>query len=201
VIVLTGEEQRRPFPAEIGLERGALDVELGGQLRIGGFLDELEGREEVVDPRFEAAPELDLGAQVARLAKDLLGAALVVPEPGFGRQRLELCGARFLRPEVKDAPRSTGPAPPGRGSWRRPLVPDLEILEQDRAELDQAQGRFAPGDDGVHAGTVAVVGADAAVAVAVEGRRVAAGAAIALAGDEIDERCILGLLHVSLSRL
>jgi len=79
------------------------------------------------------------------------------------------------------------------------LVPDLEILEQDRAEFDQAQGRLAPGDDGVHAGTVAVVGADAAVAITVESGGVTARAAIALAGDEIDERCFLGLLHVSLS--
>jgi hypothetical protein len=82
-----------------------------------------------------------------------------------------------------------------------PLIPDLEILEQDRAELDQAQGRLAPGDDGVDARTVAVVGADSAVAVTIERCRVAARAAIALAGDEIDERCFLGLLHVSLSPL
>src|SRR6266566_4679624 len=41
--------------------------------------------------------------------------------------------------------------------------------------------------------------ADAAVAVAVEGCRVAAGTAVAFAGDQIDERCFLGLLHGSLS--
>jgi hypothetical protein len=81
------------------------------------------------------------------------------------------------------------------------LVPDLEILEQDRPELDESKGRLAPGDDGVHAGTVAIVGADAAVAVAVECCGVAARAAIALAGDQIDERRFLGLLHVSLSPL
>ena len=74
-------------------------------------------------------------------------------------------------------------------------VPRLEVLEQDRTELDQAQGRLAPDDDGVHAGTVAVVGADAAVAVAVEGCCVTARSAITLAGDEIDERCFLSLLH------
>ena len=78
-------------------------------------------------------------------------------------------------------------------------VPDLEILEQDRSELDQPQGRFAPGDDGVHAGTVAVVGTDTAVAVAIERGGVAARATIALAGDQIDKRRFLGLLHISLS--
>ena len=47
-------------------------------------------------------------------------AALVVPEPGLAGQRLELGDARLLRPEVKDAPRSTGSARPGRGRWTRP---------------------------------------------------------------------------------
>ena len=81
------------------------------------------------------------------------------------------------------------------------LVPDLEILEQDRAQLDEPQGRLAPGDDGVHAGAVAVVGADTAVAVTVECSGVAAIPTVPLAGDEIDERRFLGLLHVSLSLL
>jgi hypothetical protein len=75
------------------------------------------------------------------------------------------------------------------------LVPDPQILEQDWPQLDESQGRLASGDDGVHAGTVAVMGADAAVAVAIEGSGVAAGSAVTLAGDEIDERCFLGLLH------
>ncbi len=76
------------------------------------------------------------------------------------------------------------------------LVPALEILEQDRAQLDESQRCLASGDDGVHAGTIGVVGADAAVAVTVERRRIAAGPAVSLTGDEIDERCFLGLLHV-----
>ena len=67
------------------------------------------------------------------------------------------------------------------------LVASLEVLQQDRTELDEAHGRLAPGDDGVHAGAVAVVRADAAVAVTVEGCGVAARAAVALTGDEIDE--------------
>ena len=79
------------------------------------------------------------------------------------------------------APRSKTPrgrpdrGRPGRG-WRRrpPSSRRLQVLEQDRAQLDDAQRGLAPGDDGVHAGTVAVVGADAAVAVAVERRGVTA---------------------------
>ena len=66
-------------------------------------------------------------------------------------------------------------------------VASLEVLEQDRTELDQAQGRFAPGDDGVHTRAVAVGGADAAIAITVEGCGVAAVAAVAFTGDEINE--------------
>ena len=113
MIVLAREEERSPLAGEILLQGGRLAIELCGQLRISRFLDELEIREEVVDAGLKGPPQLDLGAEAARLAEDLLGAALVVPEARFGRQRLELRGARFLRPEVKDAPRSTGSAPPG----------------------------------------------------------------------------------------
>ena len=80
-----------------------------------------------------------------------------------------------------------------------PLAARLKIMEQDRTELDQPQGGLAPGDDGVHAGTVAVVGADAAVAVTVQGGGVAAGPTVAFASDEIHELGILSLLHTSLS--
>jgi hypothetical protein len=75
------------------------------------------------------------------------------------------------------------------------LVPDPQILEQDWPQLDESKGRLASGDDGVHAGTVAVVRTDATVAVAVQRSRITAGPTVTLAGDEIDERCFLGLLH------
>jgi hypothetical protein len=187
LVILAGKQERRPFALEVLLEVGRRPVELSGQLRVAGLLDELERGEQVVDARLEAAPQLDLGTEAVRLAEDLLGGSLVVPEAGFERQRVELGDAPFLRPEVKDAPRSTGSDPPGREQWKRPLVPTLEVLEEDRTELDQAQGRLAPGDDGVHAGTVRVMGADAAIAVTVEGRCVTARPAVTFAGDEIDE--------------
>ena len=81
-------------------------------------------------------------------------------------------------------------------------VAGLEVLQQDRTELDEAHGRLAPGDDGVHAGAIAVVGADSAVAGTVEGCGVAARATVTLTCDEIDERRFLGLLQlVPLSEL
>jgi hypothetical protein len=81
------------------------------------------------------------------------------------------------------------------------LVAPLQVLEKDRTELDQPQGRLAPGDDGVHARTVAVVWADATVAVAVERRSIAARTTVTLTCNEIDERRFLGLLHKSLTSL
>ncbi len=135
-----------------------------------------------------------------RLAQHVLRGPAVVPESRLRGVRLELGQSRLPAREVKDAPRSIGSAPRGRGRARRPLVPgDPQVLEQDRTEFDQPQGRLAPDDDGVHAGTVAVVGADAAVAVAVERGGVAAVAAITFAGDQVDEGRFLSLLHESLT--
>jgi hypothetical protein len=193
--VLAGEEQRRPFTGEVLVERAGVLVDLGLQARVGLLVQQLDGCLEVVGAREQALPGVDLGTQAVGLAEDLLGGSLIVPEAGFEGQRVELGDPLPFRIEVKGAPRSTGSSRPGRGWRTRPLVPGLEILEQDRAQLDEPQRRLAPGDDGVHAGAVAVVGAHATVAVTVEGRRVTAGPAIALARDEIDERGILGLLQ------
>ena len=68
------------------------------------------------------------------------------------------------------------------------------FLQEERTELDESQGGLAPGDDGVHTGTVGVVGADTAVAVAIKGSGVTTGPTVAFAGNEIDKRG-LGLLH------
>ena len=200
LVVLAREQQLGPLAGEVGVELVDRAIDLRLELGVARFLGELEGRVEVVGAREQAGPELDLGAQAVGLAQDLLGGPAVVPEPGLGGERLELGQPRLLAREVKDAPRSTGSAPRGRGRARRPLVlRDPEVLEQDRTELDQPQGRLAPDDDGVHAGTVAVVGADAAVAVAVERGGVAAVAAITFTGDQVDEGRFLSLLHESLT--
>jgi hypothetical protein len=58
--VLAGEQQRRPLAGEVGLEGRGLAVQLGGQLGVARFLDELERSEQVVRPGLEIAPELDL---------------------------------------------------------------------------------------------------------------------------------------------
>jgi hypothetical protein len=187
LVVLTREEELCPLPGEVGLERHHLAVQLGGELRVARLLDQLEGRQQVVDAGLEAAPERNVVAQTACLAEGLLCVPLVVPEPGILGQRLELGDPRFPRLEVKDAPRSPGSVRPGPAWRRRPSVAPLQVLEKDRPKLDQAQGRLAPGDDGVDTRAVAVVGADAAVAVTVEGGGIAARSAVPLASDEIRE--------------
>jgi hypothetical protein len=96
LVVLAGEQQRRALALEVRRERVGLALELRCQLGISALLDQLERRKNVVDALLDAAPELDLRAEAVRLAEDLLGAALVVPEPGLGRLGLELRGARFL---------------------------------------------------------------------------------------------------------
>jgi hypothetical protein len=121
LVVLTREEEGGSLAPEVDLEGGDLAVELGGQLGIARFLDELEGRQDVVGAVLEAAPQLDVGAQAVGLAEDLLGGPLVVPEAGLAGQRLQLGDAALFGLEVKDAPRSTESARPGREPWRRPL--------------------------------------------------------------------------------
>jgi hypothetical protein len=81
----------------------------------------------------------------------------------------------------------------------RPSRAHLEVGEQHRPELDQPEGCLAPGDDGVHARAVGVVGADTAVAIAVKGAGITAGAAVPFASDEIHELGFFSLLHSSLT--
>ena len=88
MIVFAGEEQGGPLAGEVVLERGGLAVELGGQLWIGRFLDQLEGCEEIGRASLQAAPQLDLVPESTGLAEDLLGIPLVIPETGLGRLRL-----------------------------------------------------------------------------------------------------------------
>jgi hypothetical protein len=194
-VVLAGEQERRARPAELAAEGVGLAPDLGLGVGVGGVGEQVQELLEIRRALLEAAPELDLLAQALRLADDLLRGALVVPEPGFDGAGVELRYPLLLGSEVKDAPRSTGSAPRGPGWPSRPLRAHLGFLEQDRTELDEPQGGLAPGDDGVHAGAVAVVGADTTVAVTVEGGGVAAGSAVPFASNQIDELGFLSLLH------
>jgi hypothetical protein len=75
------------------------------------------------------------------------------------------------------------------------LRSEAQFLEHDRAQLNDAQRRLAPGDDGVDTRTVSVVRTDSAVSVAVQRRGVTAGPTLSLTGDQIHEwieLCLLG---------
>ena len=117
LVVVTGEQQRGSLPPEVDLQAGGVALELGLELGVGHLLEQLDGCLEIGGPAQQVVPGLDLGTEAVRLAQDLLGATLVVPEPGFLGQRLELRDPFRLVVEVKDAPRSTGSVRPGRG-WR-----------------------------------------------------------------------------------
>jgi hypothetical protein len=194
-VVVAGEQEERSLALELPPEQVRLALDVGRRLGVRRLLEEVDELDQVGGSLLERAPEGDLLAQALGLADDLLGSSLVVPEPGLDRPSIELRYAFVLGSEVKDAPRSTGSAPPGPGSLRRPSAAHLDVLEQDRTELDQPKGRLAPGDDGVHAGTVAVVGTDAAVAITVEGGGVTAGAAVPFTGNQVHELGFLSLLH------
>jgi hypothetical protein len=115
LIVLTREQQRGPLTPEVGLQRRGILVELCLEPRIGLFVQQLECRLEVRGTREETLPRFDLGTEAVGLAKDLLGGALVVPEPRLEGQCVELPDALLFGLEVKGAPRSTGSARRGRG--------------------------------------------------------------------------------------
>ena len=166
VVVLAREQQRGALPAEFGLERFRVPVELGFELGIGGLVEELDGGLEVGGTREQATPRLDLGAQAIGLAQDLLGGPLVVPEPGAWVSASS-SATRSVFASRSKAPRGR-PDPFGQvaDGGRVHLVPGLEILEQERTQLDEPQRGLASGDDGVHAGTVAVMRTYAAIAPA-----------------------------------
>jgi hypothetical protein len=188
LVVLAVEQELGSGVPEVRFEGRRAAAEFCLELGVPGFVDQLDQGQELVRSGQEALPQADLRAQTVRLTEDPLGGPLVIPEGRLLGQCVELGDAGLACCEVKDAPRSTESGPPGREWQTRPLgARGLGFLEQDRTELDEAQRALAPGDDGVHAGTIAVVGADAAVAITVQRSRIAAVPAIAFAGDEIDE--------------
>ena len=196
LVVLAGEEQGRPLAREVGLERRGVAFELGLELGVGGLVQELDRGEQVVGPGQRARPRSSISPRRPSASRRTFWAARPSSQnPGSWVSASSSATRASLASRSKMPRGRPDPFSQVADGGRVHLVPDLQILEQDRAQLDEAQGGLASGDDGVHARAVAVVRADAAVAVAVEGCGVAARPAVTLAGDQIDERCFLGLLH------
>ena len=108
VVVLAREEEGGPLPFEIGSQFRARPVQLGDQLGVAGFGDQLQRGLQVFRATLQATPEVDLLGESVRLAQDLLGSPAVVPEAGSQGQGMELLDPLVLGLEVKDAPRSRG---------------------------------------------------------------------------------------------
>jgi hypothetical protein len=179
-------------PFELGAEGSELLLDAGLELVVvGGELGELD---DVLGAALQVPPDRQLFAQPIGLAQDALSPSGVVPEVGPGGLSFELFEGRRLGVEVKGAPRSWRCARPGPGRRWCPSALTPQALEQDRSKFDDPLGGLAPCDHGVHAGTVGIVRADAAVPVAAQPGRVTAGPAVPLAGDEIDERIFDGIM-------
>jgi hypothetical protein len=112
-VVLAGEEEEGSFPLERPANLVRLLLQVGLGLGVRGIFEEGDELDEIVGTLLQASPEGYLVAQPLGFAKDALGRALVLPEIGFGPAGVERREAFLLGPEVKDAPRSTGSAPPG----------------------------------------------------------------------------------------
>jgi hypothetical protein len=152
LVVLAGEEEGRPLALEVALEggRGRSSSAVSSASPDSSTSSRVARRSStrVSKPR----QQLDLGTEAVGLAQDLLGGSLVVPEAGLERQRVELAtrvpstrGQR--RPEV-DRIRSARSRTVEASTQFR----GLEVLSRIGRSSIEAQGRLAPGDDGVHAG-------------------------------------------------
>src|SRR5439155_2923439 len=119
-VVLAREQELRSFAVEVTLEVIDRAVDLCLELGVAGLLGQLEGSLEITGAGQQARPQLDVGAQAVRLAQHLLRGPAIVPEARLRGACLETGQSRLPGREVKDAPRSIGSAPPGRGRARRP---------------------------------------------------------------------------------
>ena len=181
----------------------AVAVELRRQLGVAGLRRRARGVARRSSPRRSRSRHSSISVRRPSASRRTFWAARWSSQkPGSLRQRLELgeralpCAARSKTPRGRPDPLDEVA-----DGGRVHLVPDLG---DPGAGSGGARSAAGPSCSGRRRGSrrgSSVVGADAAVAVAVERGGVAAGPAVALAGDEIDERGFLGLLHESLSLL
>jgi hypothetical protein len=92
-VVLAREEERGALPPEVGFEAGGVAIQLGLELCVGCLVEQLDRGQEVVGATEQALPQGELVTERIRLAQDLLGAPLVVPEPGLLGERVQLADA------------------------------------------------------------------------------------------------------------
>jgi hypothetical protein len=59
LVVLAREQQRRPLAQEVLLERGEVALELGFEIGVGRFVEQLDCGQQVVGPDQQGAPRGD----------------------------------------------------------------------------------------------------------------------------------------------
>jgi hypothetical protein len=96
LVVLPGEEQRRPLPPEVCLERRGITLELGLELGVGGFLEQLDRSKQVVGASRQISPGGCFAPNAVGFAEDLLRGSAVVPETRLLGLGLDLCDSGFL---------------------------------------------------------------------------------------------------------
>ena len=201
LVVLAREEERGPLALELRREGVGVAVDLGDELGVVGLGREVRELAQRVGARdSRSRPQGDLRPEAVGLRAGPSGR-----RAGRPRSRARRSGRRARRGvlpsgEVKDAPRSRRIRSARSRSSARSIRPGLATSWSriGRSSISR-RAVLLRATTGFTQGQYAVVGADAAVAVAVERGGVAAGPAVALARDQIDERGVLDLLHHSLA--
>jgi hypothetical protein len=128
-VVLAAEKQVSAGLGVLRVELRRFALDFRQQAVIVLFLGKIEQLGRRLSQGFEVSPKRQLFAQAFGLAEDLLGGALILPEPGFAYVRLEFGEAFFFGLEVKDAPRSPESGLPDRGFLPAPLGAASHVLE------------------------------------------------------------------------
>jgi hypothetical protein len=96
LVVVAREEERRALAPEVGVETRGVTFELCLELGVRRLVEQLDGGQEVVRATKQALPQAELVTERIRFAEDLLGVALVLPEPGVLGEGVELADPRGL---------------------------------------------------------------------------------------------------------
>ena len=169
LVVLAAEQQGGPLAAEVASQRRGVALELRLEVGVGGLVEQLQQRPRGRRRATSRSRHVSISVRRPSASRRTFCASRWSSQNPGSWVSVSSCVTRCCLASRSKTPRGR-PDPFGQvaDGGRVHLVPDLEILEQQRPQLDEPQGRLAPRDDGVHAGTVAIVGTDAAVAVAIQ---------------------------------
>jgi hypothetical protein len=102
--VLAREHGGELDPLELVFERGDVTLELGGQIGIGGVLQQLVDGGDVLELSLERVVPVDVGSEASQPLRQLLSPRRVVPERGIRCLGLEVRELRAPTVDVKGTP-------------------------------------------------------------------------------------------------